>query len=324
MVRVAGSVLLNTTRLVWPSINLRIVGCVLESTVGAKSRLTHHGHAVLSIILFQSLLIVWLSLWAVEDYLNNEYVRAYVDGVVLADGWIFGAVTVIGVLGFITSLFVRRNRKIEDTVAVVGKSSRIHSTVRAVTTAVPKPAVQSTTQNTTASKPSVELHPAVAALKAELSEARMSLGLASVAGTTSVTPGSATRFEDQRTSIPNRAVPMLQSQQSSVRAPAQGVAQSPPSTVIQPTQYSGQVQSSSVVRPPSPAPQISLPSPQPMPAPTVHSGSATSPTVGLLPKLGQPPPGPKDISTVITGIVPAQLSKKKENDQASGNGQGSA
>lgn len=243
---------------------------------------------------------------------------------VQADGWIIGALAIVGVLGSVTSLFVRRDRRMEETVGVVSKSSRIHSTVRAVTSSAPKQlVVQNTTPSTAVPKPSVELHPAVAALKAELSEARMSLGLASVAGTTPNAPSSATRFEDQKTNVPSRSIPVLQSQQSAVRGPPQSVSQVLPPTVIRPTQFSGQPQSSLGIRPPAPASPVGIPSPQPIPSPTVYAGSTPSPSVGPLPKPEQSQSGPKDVSTVITGIVPAQQSKKKE-DQSPGNTQSSA
>src|SRR5438093_5947051 len=82
----------------------------MASDIVTRSGLARHGRTVMSIILFQTLLIVWLSVWAVEDYLNNAYVRAYVDLSIQTEGWILGVLAFIGVLGSVMGLVVRRNR----------------------------------------------------------------------------------------------------------------------------------------------------------------------------------------------------------------------
>src|SRR5690349_25142739 len=58
----------------------------------------------------QSLVILSLSLWIVQEYLNNMYLREYVDGVVQADGLIFGALGTLLLLGSVSSLMFMRRR----------------------------------------------------------------------------------------------------------------------------------------------------------------------------------------------------------------------
>src|SRR5207247_8569616 len=142
----------------------------MASDIVTRSGLARHGVTFMSIILYQILLIAWLSVWAVEDYLNNAYVRAYVDLSIQTEGWILGVLAFIGVLGSVMGLVVRRNRHASTTLDLANTETTV-------------PISTPVTKNTppTSSKPSVELHPAVAALKAELWQCRMRLGLESVA-----------------------------------------------------------------------------------------------------------------------------------------------
>ena len=322
----------------------------MTSSIGVKSGLARHGRAIASVILFQSLLIIWLSSWAIGDYSNNQYVRAYVDSTVQSLAWIFGAIVVIGVLGSVLGLIVRRRRGsslelvgVSPKVPVstpMGKSTRSISRV-SIPVSRPSPApapsvttVTATGTSVTAPKPVVELHPAVAALKAELSEARMSLGLASVAAGPQTIMGPANRFDDQRgpqgaptrsqmanpsgmssrpqspvmnqTPPPTVIRPMAPPNSNSNFTPTLAVRPPTPPTVIRPmVPVSGQsVQpvTSQMLRPPAPSQQI----PQPVGVP---SRPETSPLTS------------KDVSTVITGIMPVI---KKKNEQASSTEQNSA
>ncbi|MBO0888619.1 hypothetical protein J2P12_05910, partial [Candidatus Bathyarchaeota archaeon] len=94
------------------------------TSVAVKSGVARHGRALVSIILFQTLLILWLSLWAVEDYLNNQYVKAYVDGIVQAEGWVFGLLAFVGVLGSALSLVVRRKHSAKTIELEIGSTSK--------------------------------------------------------------------------------------------------------------------------------------------------------------------------------------------------------
>src|SRR4029077_4237499 len=166
--------------------------------MGVKSGIARHGHALVSIIVVQTLLILWLSSWAVGDYLNNEYVRAYVNLTIQADAWIIGAVVLVSILVPSMRLALRRRRSATLTLGVAHTQTKIPrpslatagnprpTMVIASANAGTQPALSSnmsmsaSAPSTAFSKPSTELHPAVAALKADLSEARLSLGLATV------------------------------------------------------------------------------------------------------------------------------------------------
>src|SRR5260370_38455108 len=57
----------------------------------------------------QSFVILSLSLWFVEEYLNNKYLGEYLNGVFQADGLIIGMLGTLLILGSVSSaMFVRR------------------------------------------------------------------------------------------------------------------------------------------------------------------------------------------------------------------------
>jgi hypothetical protein len=103
----------------------------------------------------QSLLIIFLSSWVVEEYLNNIYLQAYVNDVIQADGSLIAIVIVITGLG-----------------AALGLFKVLKSTHRQIGALVNQPQVPSLGPSSgpvgSSSKPSVDLHPMVAALKADL------------------------------------------------------------------------------------------------------------------------------------------------------------
>ena len=288
------------------------VSANLSSSVNLKSGIARHGRALISIILVQMLLIFWLASWAVGDYLNNQYVRAYVNLTVQSDAWAIGLLAFVGVLGSSMGLVLKRRKHASATLEVSNKQSRI-----------PKPAIPTmpgklNVQPSPSTKPSAELHPAVAALKADLSEARLSLGLASVttgnAGPTNSPTTQPARFDDQKQTIgtqsPPISRPFLPPNPQAVTSNQQTFPAGPrpvPSTVI---------------RPMAPTmPSGPIPARQPMPMLNVQSiPSAPPKPVGLLPRPEQVPANAaKDVSTVITGIMPVQQDKKKE--QGSSNSQ---
>ena len=289
---------------------------------------------IISVILVQFLLILWLSSWAVGDYLNNQYVKAYVDSTFQSMIWIFGALFLVIIMGSVLGLVVRRSRHMK-TLELVGTSPTTHTptptVIHKTMTRGESPSVVSVSSVgtvTEAPKPTVELHPAVAALKAELSDARMSLGLASVTTGSPMPAGPAQKFEDQRSSpvIPSQ----LQTLQTSPPRPTSPVlGQSTSSTVIRPNAPSpGQngptVQGyrpppSTIIRPmlPSapPSQHLSPPlpralGPNPGPAQSVAPGSQQQPSSST----------PKDVSTVITGIMPPLKKKAEQSSQTGQNG----
>jgi len=104
-------------------------------------------------MLLQMLVIVLLSSWIVEEYLNNIYLQAYVNDVVQADGSLIAILTVIGGLGVALGLFK------------VLKST--HTQIGAL---VAQPQVPTSARVGSSSVSGVDLHPMVAALKADMAQ----------------------------------------------------------------------------------------------------------------------------------------------------------
>jgi hypothetical protein len=102
-------------------------------------------------MLLQTLLIVFLSSWIVEEYLNNIYLQAYVNDVVQANGALIAIIVVVSVLGM-----------------GFGLLKRLRSTHRQIGALVNQPQIPSSGPIGSSSKPATDLHPMVAALKAEM------------------------------------------------------------------------------------------------------------------------------------------------------------
>ena len=286
--------------------------------MAVKSGVARHGRALVSIILFQTLMILWLSLWAVEDYLNNAYVKAYVDGFVQAEGWMFGLLAFVGVLGSVMGLVVHRKRSARSVDLDIGATSRTIEPDGPISKGpVPAPSLIAAKAPVQSAGPSVELHPAVAALKAELSEARMSLGLASVTTGSDRPVAQSSKFDDQKTVAGTQPSTLQYSAMTPPRPQLAFASQTPqpmrpspvpgssfrpvPPTVIRPYAQQGPT-SLAVPSPAAPVLRIERP-PQPVPVQTVPPN--TQPAM--------PTSSARDGSTVITGTVPGQQ-KKKESD----------
>ena len=104
-------------------------------------------------MLLQTLLIVFLSSWIVEEYLNNIYLQAYVNGVFQADGSLIAVLVIVSALGMSLGLF-----------------KVLKSTHKEIGALVNQPQVPSPGPVGSSSKPATatDLHPMVAALKAEM------------------------------------------------------------------------------------------------------------------------------------------------------------
>ena len=363
----------------------------MDSSQIGKPSLAHRGHRLIYLAVTQTLVIVWLALWNIGDYLNNIYVHAYVDGMLATYGWLIVLAFVGGSLGSSWMFVHRRHRITGKSVEVAVKESRppkITPTVlktaalsapstglnpklasigirtstfstpqsTSAPTNVPQPTVTPTSftpsppSSEASAKPSVELHPAVAALKAEMSERRVSLGLvsATVGQETARPPGQVQQPQPMERPASNflEARPQQRSEQP------MNPQQLPP-TVVRPSLPPGPVQ-----RPVQPPPGIrpmqpfgfgrpSQPgqnnpaSPQfqrpPQPGSADRFEDAVS-RAGFIPTNNQPPaaqgpsPAPRapppfepphNVTTVITGIMPGQ--KKKDpadpNDQNANTGQ---
>jgi hypothetical protein len=102
-------------------------------------------------MLLQMLVIVLLSSWIVEEYLNNIYLQAYVNDVIQADGSVIAILVIVGALGM-----------------ALGLLKVLKSTHRQIGALVTQPQITSSSPIGSSSKPSLDLHPMVAALKAEM------------------------------------------------------------------------------------------------------------------------------------------------------------
>jgi len=156
----------------------------------------------------------------------------------------------------------------------------------------------------TGSKPSVELHPAVAALKAELSERRMSLGLESVAAGPERNVRLSEGFAGQKTMMGTRSSQVIQSPMAGPR-PQPSVLGTFPQAVNRPIPPT-------VIRPMMPSRGSVVPSPTP---PVLRIDRGTAP-VQAEPGQGRGPEVSRDAPTVVTGVLRVQEKKKDPDWQA--------
>jgi hypothetical protein len=104
------------------------------------------------IMLLQMLVIVFLSSWIYEEYLNNIYLQSYVNDVIQADGSLIAILVIVSTLGL-----------------AVGLLKVLKSTHRQIGAIVNQPqAPMISAPVASSSKPALDLHPMVAALKAEM------------------------------------------------------------------------------------------------------------------------------------------------------------
>ncbi len=255
-----------------------------------------HGSASKIIIMVQSLVIFSLSLWIVEEYLNNMYLREYVNGVFQADGLIMGMLGTLLFIGSVSSLMLMKRRHGEK---------RIEEVSLEVTPAAPKikgAVVTSAKPFEASTKPNMDFHPVVAALKADMADRRMSFGSVIGTGTQQPTTGPVSSAEAPRTSVldqltPNRQAPMTGPRPGQTALPfpqrsLHDLRPQPPTgpRVEQPGAQLGQKY------PPAPRPQ------EPVGSNVLQPSQTTTPQM------------PTNVTTVITGILPAQ--KKKEDPSA--------
>ena len=228
----------------------------LASSVNTGSSVSHH-LASRIVIGVQTFVILSLTYWITEEYLNNMYLRQYVSDVLQADGFTFGILGTLLVLGSAGGLFVRHKHG-QSNVSLEIKT--------------PSPSI-SAAKKEEAKKPDSDFHPVVAALKADMADRRLSFG-------SMVSTGA--------------------EQSSTVPLP------------------SGEVRKASVLDQltPNRQPPVTGPRPGQMGAPLTQRPSPVLPQqpVGstVLQTSHPPPPQlPLKITTVITGVMPAQ--KKKDS-----------
>ena len=103
-------------------------------------------------MLLQTLVIVFLSSWIYEEYLNNIYLQSYINDVIQADGSLIAILVIISTLGL-----------------AVGLLKVLKSTHRQIGAIVNQPQAPFTSAPVASNyKPATDLHPMVAALKADL------------------------------------------------------------------------------------------------------------------------------------------------------------
>ena len=252
-----------------------------------------HGSASKIVIMIQSVIILSLSYWVVEEYLNNKYFGEYLNGVFQADGLIIGALGTLLVLGSISSLIFLRRKHGEKKFGAVSLEVS-SSSPKVKLAAEPKPKVSEAV-----SKPSADFHPVVAALKADMADRRMSFGsMASSSNDQPQTP-SAPSPVVQRTSV-------LDQFPASRQPPVMGPMPAQTRTPFPQRPFPDS-------RPQGPAGQVTQPGAliAQRPMPLLRTQQPTGSSV-LQPSQTPPPPLhiPPNVTTVITGIMPAQ--KKKD------------
>ena len=97
------------------------------------------------------LVIVFLSSWIYEEYLNNIYLQSYVNDMIQADGSLIAILVIVSTLGL-----------------AVGLLRVLKSTHRQIGAIVNQPQGPVVTPSMSSSKPMVDLHPMVAALRADM------------------------------------------------------------------------------------------------------------------------------------------------------------
>jgi hypothetical protein len=245
---------------------------LLASSVNTGAAV-RHGVASKVVITLQSFVILSLTYWLAEEYLNNMYLRQYVSDVFAADGLIIGALGFLLFIGSASSLWLVKRRHGGAVSLEITSSSKLKGStppkmkMGADENSKPKSPDMSV-------MPSSDFHPVVAALKADMADRRLSFG--SMIGSGSEQPVKLTSVgtEVPKTSVMDQLAP---NRQPPVMSPLPG----------------------RMGNPPVPRPMPTLPSQQPVGSSVLQTHSTP------------PPPMPLKITTVITGIVPAK--KKDPN-----------
>ncbi len=107
-------------------------------------------------MLVQTLLILFLSSWMYQEYLNNIYLQAYVNQVVQADGLLIAILVITTGLGLSLGISKIRKRTHKEIGAFVSEPQ------------VSSPQAPSLGPAGSSAKPATDLHAMVAALKAEM------------------------------------------------------------------------------------------------------------------------------------------------------------
>ncbi len=224
------------------------------------------------------------------------YLREYVNGVFQADGLIMGMLGTLLVLGSILSLMFIRKRHGEKKFGSISLDATPSTPkVKLSAEATAKPAGVST-------KPNMDFHPVVAALKADMADRRMSFSSVLGTGTQQPTTGHAPSVEAPKTSFLDQLTP---NRQAPITGPRPGQTAQP---FPQHSLHDLRPQPLTGPRVEQPGASLGQQYP-PVPRPQEPVGSNV-----LQPSQATTPKTPTNVTTVITGIMPAQ--KKKEDPAA--------
>jgi hypothetical protein len=256
-------------------------GIALASSVNTVSTVKH---AVASkiVITVQTFVILTLTYWILEEYLYNMYLRQYVSDFFATNGVIIGILGGFLVLGSLSSMMFVKRRHGEKRFGAVSLE---------ITSSAPKvrlPAAASTKPTETSAKPNMDFHPVVAALKADMADRRLSFGSISSSGNDQPKNPSVPNLGVQKTSVLDQLTPNRQ----------------PPVTSAKPAQTGA-----SFPQPAAPRVEQVGGSTTPRPLPFLRSEQPAGSSV-LQPTQPPAPQIPTNVTTVITGIMPAQ--KKKD------------
>lgn len=251
-------------------------------------------HAVASkiVITVQTLVILTLTYWIFEEYLNNMYLRQYVSDFFAANGLVIGILGGFLVLGSLSSSMLVKRRHGEK------KFGAVSLEVASSSPKIKLAAEPNAKASEAFSKPSADFHPVVAALKADMAERRMSFGsIPSSGNDQSLTPSAPTSIGDQKRSVLDQFAPSRQLPDTGP-TPPQTRASSPQQTFpdSRPQGPTAQMQQAEALV-------------AQRPIPLLRTQQPTGSTV-LQPSQTPPPHIPANVTTVITGVMPAQ--KKKD------------
>ncbi len=252
----------------------------MASSLNDGSTVSHHSASKI-IIIVQTFVILSLTYWIAEEYLNNLYLRQYVSDSFQANGLVIGILGLLLVMGPATGLFLK-HRHGQSTVSLEIKA--------------PSPRV-SVAKKAESKKPDTDFHPAVAALKADMANRHLSFGPGAAIENEQPTTVPAPRPEAQKASVldqltANRPAPTTSPMLQQARAP---FPQPPPLPPRPQAQMGPRVDQPGV--PPPQRPMLPMRPQEPL-------GSSV-----LQPVKIQVQQTPTNITTIITGILPP---KKKD------------
>jgi len=119
-------------------------------------------------MIVQSLVIVFFSFWFVQEYLNNIYLQAYVNGLLQTDGTLFVGLAIVGTLGLVFGLLKVLRSTHAEIGALVDQQTASPTPIGMGGGSLVSQGRAGSSYTSSSSAAAVDLHPMVAALKADL------------------------------------------------------------------------------------------------------------------------------------------------------------